>query len=110
MGESEPEGEQLIESFAVTADQGNGELTSLTFAVPLTVTLSYSDTALAGSTEESLVLLAHDTQASDWSAAECGNVAHDVDMHRLIVPICQLSTFGVFGSAAPALYLPLTVR
>jgi hypothetical protein len=100
----------LIAGFAVTADQGEGELTSLAFGVPVTVTLSYSETVLTGSTEESLALLAHSAQASGWSTAGCGAVERDLAKNRLSVPICQLSTFGLFGSRAPSLYLPLTVR
>ena len=91
----------------MTADQGNGELTSLDFAKPVTITLRYSESVLGGSKEESLSLFAYDPVTFNWSRAGCGTAERNLDANLLIIPICHLSTFGVYGDRLPVLYLPL---
>ena len=98
---------QEIESFAMTADQGDGELTSLEFAMPVTITVRYSETILAGSEEENLSLFAYNAATFNWSRAGCGTVKPNWDENQIVIPICHLSTFGVYGSRPPILYLPL---
>jgi len=106
-GEEGPAGEQEIECFAVTGDQGDGELTLLNFVIPVTLTLRYNETILAGSEEESLVLFAYDPQMFNWARAGCGSVERNLEDNQLTIHICHLSTFGVFRGKLPMLYLPL---
>jgi hypothetical protein len=58
-------------------------------------------------TEEALDLYHFVSLTQEWQIAACGEVTHDVAANRLVVPICHVATFGVFGAGSGTVYLPM---
>jgi hypothetical protein len=64
---------------------------------PISVTLRYTDAEAAGVYESSLALSCWN--GSRWIAAACGPYARYPDENRLVVPVCYLDEFSLFGVA-----------
>ena len=100
-------------AFDLGAYRGGSLLPSLTFSVPVTVTLHYTDTNVAGLDEDALVLEYWNGGTDAWEDAACGPYERHPDDNWLAAPICHLSRFALFGEAAGgkyAVYLPLLLK
>jgi hypothetical protein len=64
---------------------------------PISVTLRYTDAEAAGVYESSLSLSYWN--GNRWIAAACGPYARYPDENRLVVPVCYLDEFSLFGVA-----------
>jgi hypothetical protein len=99
-------------SFDLTAFENGQPLPEFTFAEPLTVTIRYSDQDIAGLNEQSLLLFYWDEAQHAWvdAASTCtprsAYQRHPQD-NWLALPICHLSTFGLFSLDGQQLYLPV---
>jgi peptide/nickel transport system substrate-binding protein len=91
------------QSFALDAYQGGKRVPGFTFNGAVTVTISYQE----GLDEKSLVLYAWDGSA--WGDAACGPYQRDIVNNTLMVPICHLSDFAVFGELN-RVYLPVVLK
>ena len=103
-------GMQVLLPFTIEARQDGKLQTEFVFLQPVTLTVSYPDTAI-WFVEEPVVNVYHYAPAKHgWEEAACGEVLHDLAANRLVVPICHLSTFGIFGRGRGNVYLPLVVQ
>ncbi|MBN2392488.1 MAG: hypothetical protein JXR84_17290, partial [Anaerolineae bacterium] len=89
-------------AFDISAYQNDTSVPTLTFNVPITVTLHYTDTDVTGLDEAQLQLQTWDEQASAWVDAACGAYDRHPAENWLAVPICHLSRFALFGTLPPA--------
>ncbi len=100
-------------SFQMTAENASG-LPVTTFSLPLTVTLTYTDTDVLELSEDSLALFYWDTSVPAWqdAVATCldGAYTRDLLANSLILPLCHLSDFSAFGLPLQQTFLPLIVR
>ncbi len=100
-------------AFQLDAYRDGVLLPDQTFGVPVTVTLHYTETAVAEMDEGTLKLLYWNTDAGTWEDASTtcappsGYDRHPND-NWLAVPVCHLSKFALFGQHR--LYLPITLR
>jgi hypothetical protein len=102
-------------AFDLNAYRNGTLLTGLRFSAPITVTLHYVDTDVAGVFEGTLVLEYWNEDASEWedtvntctppSLYNCHS-----DENWLAVPICHLTRFALFGREEHVVYLPLVLR
>ena len=104
-------------AFNLDAYQGGLLLPGFTFLQPVTVTLIYEDSLVAGLDEETLTLSYWDRDADVWRdvAETCmppSPYVRDLENNRLSAPICHLSSFGLFGieTSGHKIYLPLVLR
>ncbi len=101
-------------AFDLTAYDSNGSpIGGFAFAVPVTVTLAYTDEDVAGQDEDRLTLKYW--TGSAWEDAASGAYARDPERNTVSVTIGHLSRFGLFSpQVAPpsstGIYLPLIVR
>jgi hypothetical protein len=98
-------------SFDLSAEDGIGNPVT-TFNLPLTVTISYTDTDILGIPENMLGLYYWDGAASTWTDAvtTCpGEYTHDPVGNMLTLPLCHLTEFGLFGNP-PHIFLPVISR
>ncbi len=88
-------------SFELTADDSAGNPVT-EFNLPLTVTLTYTDTDTTGFPEASLGLYYWESTTSSWTDAvsSCpgGEYTRDLVGNLLALPFCHLTEFGVFGT------------
>ncbi len=103
-------GMQVLPPFTIEARQGGRLQTEFVFLHPVTLTVSYPDTALWFVEEPAVNMYHYVPGEHGWEDAACGEVLHDLAANRLVVPICHLSTFGLFGTGSGNLYLPLVVQ
>jgi hypothetical protein len=92
-------------AFQMYAYQGSNRLESFTFQQPVTVTLTYTDTA--GRDESRLRLLSWSGTA--WVEAACGSYQRDPAANQLVAPVCQVGQFGLFFDPYK-IFLPLTIH
>jgi CSLREA domain-containing protein len=83
-------------------------LPGLTFSVPVTITLHYSEADLGGMDETLLVLERWNDEDHEWVDAACGPYDRHPDEDWLAVPICHLSRFGLFGTYR--VYVPVVMK
>lgn len=81
--------------FVLDAFVGSSIDSSPTLQKPLTVTLHYTDQDVAGLDERTLVLNRWD--GSRWTYAACGPYQRRPDENLLVVPVCELGEFQLFG-------------
>jgi parallel beta-helix repeat protein len=93
-------------AFDLDAYQGEVLQPGLTFSAPVTVTLHYAGTDVAGLDENALVL--EYWNGSAWVDAACGDYDRHPDENWLSAPICHLSRFALFGKEY-TVYLPLVL-
>ena len=79
-----------------------------TFDTPITVTLGYTETQVAGLDENTLVL--QYWEGGSWQDAACGPYDRHPDENWLSVPICHLTEFGWFAEGGYRIFLPLVTR
>ena len=79
-----------------------------TFSVPVSVTLYYTDTDIAGLDEIMLLLANWNAGLSTWEDAACGPYVRHPDENWLAVPISHLSRFALFGKHK--IYLPIVIN
>lgn len=100
-------------SFRLTAEYLLGDPVT-TFNLPLTVTLTYTDTDVLGLSEASLALFYWDSGSSAWldavTTCESGAYTRDLVANSISLPLCHLSDFSVFGLPVQPTFLPLVVR
>jgi hypothetical protein len=100
-------------SFQLNAENTYG-VPVVTFNLPLTVTLTYTDTDVLAFSEASLALFYWDTSVPAWHDAvtTCtgGTYTRNMLENRLTLPLCHLSDFSVFGQTVRQTFLPLVVR
>lgn len=98
-------------SFTLTAHDAMGDPVT-TFNLPVTVTLSYTNTDIIGP-EDSIVLYYWDGIASAWADAvtTClgGEYMRDPAGNLLTLPLCHLTEFGVFSTPLRT-FLPVIHR
>ena len=97
-------------AFDLDAYRGGSLLPGITFSIPVTVTLHYTDTDVIWLDEASLVLEYWNDSTSAWEDAACGDYDRHPNENWLAVPICHLSEFAMFGKAWQKVYLPLVLR
>jgi len=102
-------------AFDLAAYRNDVLLSSFTFSVPVTVTIHYTDTDVAGLEEESLVLEYWNVSENAWEDVACGGYDRHPDENWLSVPICHLSRFALFGvepgeEEQHQLYLPVILK
>jgi Leucine-rich repeat (LRR) protein len=99
-------------SFDLSAEDSLGNPVT-TFNLPLTVTLTYTDTDVIGIPENILGLYYWDENAVSWSdaATTCpdGEYTRDLEGNQLILPLCHLTEFGLFGNPLH-IFLPVIRR
>ena len=87
-------------SFKVTAEDAIGNPV-ITFNLPVTVTLTYTDTDIVGP-EDTLGLYYWDITASAWAdaVATCpgGEYIRNMEENMLSLPLCHLTEFGLFST------------
>ncbi len=66
---------------------------------PVTLTIGYLDDGLEPAKEAGLLVYAFLPELELWEEAACGPVSCNAMLNRLELPICHLSTFGVFEPA-----------
>ncbi len=71
------------------------------FTRPVTVTLHYSDEAVAGLDEAGLILEYWNEEAGVWEEAACGDYERHAEDNWLAVPICHLTPFALLGRSVP---------
>jgi hypothetical protein len=96
-------------AFELDAYRGDLLLPGLTFSVPVTITLHYTDTDVAGLDEDRLVLEYWNGSTALWEDAACGLYDRYPGANWLAVPICHLSRFALFGKGY-MVYLPVVLR
>jgi hypothetical protein len=100
-------------AFELTASQNGQPLPGLTFNVPVTATLRYSDDDVRVITDENQLALWWRTRTGWMDAAQTCQPAsaysRNVAGNSLSLPICHLSRFGLFGPTHQ-LYLPNVMR
>ena len=98
-------------SFEVSAEDGSGNPVT-TFSLPITVTLSYTDTDILGP-ENGLGLYYWDEAGSAWTDAvsTCpgGVYTRDLAGNMLALPLCHLTEFGLFGNPIH-IFMPVVRR
>jgi hypothetical protein len=98
-------------SFDLSAEDELGDPV-LTFNLPVTVTLTYTDIDIVGP-EDALGLYYWDVGESLWTDAvtTCpeGEYTRDLVGNQLALPLCHLTEFGLFGNPLN-LFLPLIRR
>ena len=102
--------------FHLSIQKAQSELPEFTFQKPITITLNYSDSDVANTDEENLVLNYWDTTSSAWvdAATTCvptSTYQRDTANNRLTVEICHLTEFGLFApTVIRTVYLPTILR
>jgi uncharacterized repeat protein (TIGR01451 family) len=96
-------------AFELEAYRSEALLPGFTFSIPVTITIYYTDTDVAGLDENMLVLEYWNGSTSAWEDAACGSYKRHPEGNWLSVPICHLSRFGLFGPIHQV-YLPLVMR
>ncbi|MGC9399613.1 MAG: SdrD B-like domain-containing protein [Anaerolineae bacterium] len=105
-------------AFRLDAKQDSHVLTVLTFAGPVTVTITYSESDIEDVKEEAQLLLYYwDRESSAWIDATltCGaqsSQTRDAHANLLRAEICAPGRYGLFGPAREGseIYLPLVMR
>ena len=98
-------------AFDLDAFRAGQPLSNFQFQRPVTLTVHYTDTDVAGLNETSLVLYYWNGIA--WLDGACGPYDHHPAEHWLQAPICHLSRFALFGrsgSSQTEMYLPIIIR
>ncbi len=86
------------------------------FLQPVTITLHYTETDIAGIAEDSLKLYYWDAGTWQDAADSCtpaSNYTRDLNQNVLNLPICHLSEYGMMGipvGSGSQIYLPLVLR
>jgi hypothetical protein len=93
-------------AFSLQAFRDGLPVPGLSFPVPLTVTLTYSDGDIAGLAAETLTVQYWD--GTEWSTEGITLIERDTAQKRIVVTIAHLTDFGLFGRHR--IYLPLVVR
>ena len=93
-------------AFNLTAYRGSGPLGTYQFAAPITLTLSYTTTALGGRNPATLRLTTWNGSA--WVEAACGAYQRNLAQRWIRVPVCHLSQFALFGQFRT--YVPVVRR
>jgi hypothetical protein len=94
--------------FDLDAYQDGELLPGLTFSVPVTITIHYSDADLGGMDESMLRLQRWNQGLWAWEDAACGAYDRQPEANWLAVPICHLSRFGLFGKYR--VHLPVVLK
>jgi multiple sugar transport system substrate-binding protein len=82
---------------------------NLTFSQPVTITLHYRDSDVAGMDEEALLLYLYDWTRGTWLDADpCGGYARDIENNILEAGVCHFSDYGLLDWPSKV-YLPLIV-
>lgn len=96
-------------TFSLHAQQDNLPVTALTFQLPLTMTILYTDTEMATLSEAEMTLVElHPTDGS-WSASNVVRIQHDLAINRLVVAITTATDYA-FGAPNRMLFLPMVLR
>ncbi len=105
------------QSFELNAYQDGVQIDGFTFQKPVTITLGYKDADIVELDESTLLLNYWEVDTSTWidSATTCvppSEYERHPGENLLAVPICHLSTFGLFGTEITEykVYLPMSVR
>jgi len=80
-----------------------------TFSIPITITLHYSESELAGA-EDELLLMYWNEDTATWLDAACGAYNRNLAEDWLSVPICHLSNFALVVEEPIKIFLPLVLR
>ncbi len=99
----------LIDYFRMSVELEGVEEEAYTFAVPLTMTVTYGTEPVGAEAAQTVVLYAMNVDNARWEEPACGSIQHDVTQRKVIVPICRPSTFGLFAVES-AIYLPAIQR
>jgi hypothetical protein len=99
--------------FDLSAIDFGETLPGFTFLKPVTVTINYADPDVAGLQEDTLLLFYWD--GNQWldAATTCtpnSTYLRDLDANRISLPICHLSSFGLFAEPKIWQFLPFVVR
>jgi hypothetical protein len=100
-------------AFELDAYQNGIFAPGFTFSVPVTITIHYTDTDLAGMDKTTLGLYYWNNNMSKWEDVATTCIPHSAyDRHPnenwLAVAVCHLSKFALFGRYR--IYLPLVLR
>lgn len=97
-------------AFDLDAYDNGTLLPNFTFNRPISVALYYADADVMGLHENTLTLQYWYQGEGAWQEAGCNPYVRFPAENRLIVPVCHLSRFALFGNEASTVYLPLVVR
>lgn len=100
-------------AFELDAYQNGVFAYGFTFNIPVTVTLSYTDTDLVGLDESTLKLYYWNNEISEWEDSATTCMPHSAyerqpNENWLAIPVCHLSKFALFGQHG--IYLPLVLQ
>ncbi len=101
--------------FYLDAEQGGRQTPGLTFTVPATLTIEYSDADVAGVNEDSLRLFYWDGDGAVWveAATVCATSFTpqlDTETNRFTAEVCQIGQYALFGQTSFTVYLPVVIR
>ena len=81
-----------------------------TFSTPVTITVTYTDTAVAGMAEDLLQLWIFDWDSNSWVEADpCGGYIHLPDQNTFSAGVCHFSDYALLDYGL-FVYLPLVIR
>jgi hypothetical protein len=100
-------------SFQLSAEDTYGNPV-MAFSLPITVTLTYTDTDIIGIPEDTLGLYYWDGAASAWedavSTCPGGAYTRDPAANSFALPLCHLTEFGVFSNPPLRIFMPVVSR
>ena len=100
-------------AFTLDAYEAGGHVKNFAFGEPVTVTLYYSDAAVAGIDEAGLTLQRWENGDSSDAAATCQPASaytRNLEENWLSVPICHLSYYALAGDPQYTLNVPVIMR
>jgi hypothetical protein len=85
-------------------------LPNFAFNRPISVALYYADADVMNLHESTLTLQYWNEGTDAWEEASCDSYIRFPEENWLIVPICHLSRFALFGTEESTVYLPMVLR
>lgn len=96
------------QNFTIRALRNHQEVQNLTFQQPLSLTITYTDAAVAGLDENKLRLFYFDEAHAIWQEDGITILARDPDNNRIVVQIAHLTEFSL--GTVERVYLPVLSR
>jgi uncharacterized repeat protein (TIGR01451 family) len=111
---SPPAGLNGFGFFRLNAYQGGSLTPTLVFSTPITITVAYANSNVAGLNENLLTLYFFDEGSNTWEAivdnpaGPCDKYTYSPDENKFQVTICHLTDFGV--GRGEILFLPIILK
>jgi hypothetical protein len=96
-------------TFSLQTQQDNLPVTALTFQLPVTMTILYTDADMAALSEAEITLVALQPTDGSRLVSHVVPIQHDLEINRLVVAI-TVATDYAFGAPNRMLFLPMVLR